>query len=75
MPKPAPPSFAESEDPNSGSDGGTIPALQERGVVFLACHSAIWEVTAKLIASGKNPDYASREAVAAELSNQSTAWC
>jgi len=39
------------------------------GVVFLACHNAIWEVTAKLIASGKNPDHVSHEAVAAELTN------
>jgi len=71
VPKPAPASFAESEDPNSvfGSDGDTIPALQERGVVFLACHNAIWEVTARLIASGKNPDHASHETVAAELTN------
>ena len=71
MPKPAPTAFAQSEDPNSvfGADGDTIPTLQERGVIFLACHNAIWEVTAKLIASGKNPDHASREAVAAELTN------
>ena len=71
VPKPAPASFAEREDPNSvfGSDGDTIPALQERGVVFLACHNAIWEVTARLIASGKNPDHASHEAVAAEFTN------
>ena len=69
--EPAPAAFAESEDPNSvfGSVGDTIPALQERGVVFLACHNAIWEVTAKLIASAKNPDHASHEAVAAELTN------
>jgi hypothetical protein len=71
IPKPAPTAFAQSEDPNSvfGSIGDTIPALQERGVVFLACHNAIWEATAKLIASGKNPDHASHEAVAAELTN------
>lgn len=70
MPKPAS-AIAQSEDPNSvfGPVGDTIPALQERGVVFLACHNAIWEVTAKLIASGKNPDHASHEAVAAELTN------
>ena len=37
--------------------------------MFLACHNAIWEVTAKLIAYGKNPDHASHEALAAELSN------
>jgi hypothetical protein len=71
MPKPAPTAFAQSEDTKSvfGPIGDTIPALQERGVVFLACHNAIWEVTAKLIASGKNPDHASHEAVAAELTN------
>ncbi|MGY3423402.1 intracellular sulfur oxidation DsrE/DsrF family protein [Bradyrhizobium sp. F1.13.4] len=71
MPKPAPSAFARSEDPDSvfGPVGDTIPALQERGVVFLACHNAIWEVTAKLIASGKNPDHAAHEAVAAELTN------
>ena len=71
VPKLAPAAFAQSEDPKSvfGADGDTIPALQERGVVFLACHNAIWEVTAKLITSGKNPDHASHEAVAAELTN------
>jgi intracellular sulfur oxidation DsrE/DsrF family protein len=71
MPKPAPTAFAQSEDPKSvfGPEGDTIPALQERGVVFMACHNAIWEVTAKLIASGKNPDHVSHEAVAAELTN------
>ena len=66
VPKPA--SFAGSEDPNRVG-GATIPALQERGVVFLACHNAIWEVTGKLIAYGKNPDHASHEALAAELRN------
>ena len=73
MSKPGPAAFAESEDPKSvfGAVGDTIPALQERGVVFLACHNAIWEVTAKLIASGKNPDRASHEAVKPELTNQS----
>jgi hypothetical protein len=71
MPTLVPTAFAQSEDPKSvfGPPGDTIPALQERGVVFLACHNAIWEVTAKLIAAGKNPDHASHEAVAAELTN------
>jgi intracellular sulfur oxidation DsrE/DsrF family protein len=71
MPEPAPADFAQSENPKSvfGPIGDTIPALQERGVVFLACHNAIWEVTAKLIAAGKNPDRAPHEAVAAELTN------
>jgi hypothetical protein len=69
--KAVPTDFAQRENPKSvfGSDGDTIPALQDRGVVFLACHNAIWEVASKLIASGKNPDHASHEAVAAELTN------
>jgi intracellular sulfur oxidation DsrE/DsrF family protein len=71
VPKPVPTGFEQSEDPKSvfGPEGDTIPALQARGVVFLACHNAIWEITAKLIASGKNPDHASHETVAAELTN------
>jgi len=71
IPERASTAFAQSEDPKSvfGADGDTIPALQERGVVFLACHNAIWEVTAKLIAAGNNPDHLSHEAVAAELTN------
>jgi intracellular sulfur oxidation DsrE/DsrF family protein len=72
--KPASIAFAQSEDPNSvfGAISDTIPALQERGVVFMACHNAIWEITAKLIATGKNPDHTSHEAVAAELTNHLT---
>ena len=69
MAKPVATDFAQIEDPKSvfGVDGDTIPALQERGAVFLGCHNAIWEIAAKLIASGKNPDRLSHEAVAAEL--------
>jgi intracellular sulfur oxidation DsrE/DsrF family protein len=71
LPKPAPTAFSGEEDPKSvfGPIGDTIPALQERGVVFLACHNAIWEVTAKLIERGTNPDHVSHEAVAAELTD------
>lgn len=47
----------------------SIPALQRRGVVFLACHNAIWEGSGKLIAAGSNPDKLSHEAMAAELTN------
>jgi intracellular sulfur oxidation DsrE/DsrF family protein len=59
------------EDPNSvfGPAGDTIPALQQRGVVFMACHNAIWEHTAKLLQKGINPDGLSHEAIAAELTN------
>src|SRR3984893_17568083 len=47
----------------------SIPALQRRGVVFLACHNAIWELAEKLIASEVNPDELSHDALAAELTN------
>ena len=69
--KPAPSQLSDFEDPKSvfGQVGDTIPALQSRGVVFLACHNAIWEMTGKLLANGVNPDRLSHEALAAELTN------
>jgi len=62
---------ADFEDPASvfGPAGNTVPTLQSRGVVFLACHNAIWEITGKLLSEGVNPDHLSHEAVAAELTN------
>jgi hypothetical protein len=62
---------SDFENPNSvfGAAGDTIPALQSRGVVFLACHNAIWELTAKLLQLGVNPDHLAQEAITAELSN------
>src|SRR3977135_484831 len=62
---------AAHENPNSvfGPPGNTIPDLQQRGVVFMACHNAIWEHAAKLLEKGINPDRRSHEAIAAELSN------
>jgi intracellular sulfur oxidation DsrE/DsrF family protein len=59
------------EDPASlfGPAGNTIPALQDRGVVFMACHNAIWELADKLRAKDVNPDGQSHEALAAELTN------
>jgi hypothetical protein len=47
----------------------SIPALQRRGVIFLACHNSIWEQSAALIRNGSNPDKLSHEALAAELTN------
>jgi intracellular sulfur oxidation DsrE/DsrF family protein len=69
--KPAPSQLSDFEDPKSvfGPVGDTIPALQSRGVVFLACHNAIWEMTGKLLANSVNPDRLSHEALAAELTN------
>lgn len=46
-----------------------IPLLMERGVVFLACHNAIWEFAHALLAKGHNPDHLSHGKVAAELTN------
>jgi intracellular sulfur oxidation DsrE/DsrF family protein len=67
----APTNIAAHEDPNSvfGTPGNTILALQQRGVLFMACHNAIWEHTAKLLEKGTNPDKRSHEAIAAELTN------
>jgi intracellular sulfur oxidation DsrE/DsrF family protein len=48
----------------------TIPALQARGVAFLACHNAIWEIAEKLIGADQNPDKLSHESLAAELTNK-----
>lgn len=62
---------ASHEDPKGlfGPAGNTIPTLQKRGVVFMACHNAIWEQTGKLIAKEVNPDKLSHEQLAAELTN------
>ncbi|WPP03008.1 transcriptional initiation protein Tat [Methylocella tundrae] len=47
----------------------SIPALQRRGVVFLACHNSIWEIAGRLVEATINPDALSQEALAAELTN------
>jgi intracellular sulfur oxidation DsrE/DsrF family protein len=47
----------------------SIQALQARGVVFLACHNAIWELSQRLILSDVNPDKLSGDALCAELTN------
>jgi len=50
-------------------ENNSIPALQQRGVVFMSCHNAIWEQAAALIAHDINPDKHSHDALAAELTN------
>jgi hypothetical protein len=59
----------ENPDGVFSSHDNSIPALQGRGAVFLACHNAIWELAETLIATGANPDGLSHGAVAAELTN------
>jgi hypothetical protein len=68
---------AATEDPKNYQDpegaysprNNSIPALQRRGAVFLACHNSIWEQSEALIRNGSNPDKLSHEALAAELTN------
>jgi intracellular sulfur oxidation DsrE/DsrF family protein len=59
------------EDPEGmySPEGNTIPTLQRRGVVFIACHNAIWEMGSKLHKAGVNPDKVSVDAIAADLTN------
>ncbi|MDE2238948.1 MAG: hypothetical protein KGJ73_03360 [Rhodospirillales bacterium] len=49
--------------------GDSIAILQQRGVVFVGCHNAIWEFSGMLIKKSINPDSLSHEALAAELTN------
>lgn len=65
---------ADPEDFNNPSglfspEANCIDLLQDRGIVFLACHNAVWEFTGALIAKGHNPDHLGHEEVAAELTN------
>src|ERR1700730_6870892 len=52
--KAAPSELSDFENPKSvfGPAGNTIPVLQRRGAVFMACRTATWEVTGRLLASG-----------------------
>lgn len=47
----------------------SILVLQRRGVVFLACHNEVWELTKALHEKGINPGHLSHEELAAELTN------
>lgn len=49
--------------------GGTIPVLQRRGVVFCACHNALWELAGVLIANGSNPDGRTQRELVADLTD------
>ena len=65
------PTSTDYEDPKGAysAAANSIPALQRRGVVFLGCHNAIWEVAGKLIKADINPDHLAQDALAAELTN------
>ena len=59
------------EDPDGlfSSHDDSIPVLQRRGVVFMACHNAVWGHAELLIKAGQNPDKLGREQLAADLTN------
>jgi hypothetical protein len=63
-----PKDYENADGPFSPHDN-SIPTLQRRGVVFLACHNAILEVAEKLLVADVNPDKLSHAALAAELTN------
>jgi hypothetical protein len=65
----ADPKDFENPDGAFSSHDNSIPTLQRRGAVFLACHNAIWALAEKLIASGVNPDELPHAGLAAELTN------
>ncbi len=59
----------ENPDGVYSSRNPSIPALQRRGAVFLACHNSLWELSERLMKADVNPDKFSHEAMAAELTN------
>jgi intracellular sulfur oxidation DsrE/DsrF family protein len=59
----------QAADGAFSSKDNSIAVLQRRGVVFLACHNAIWELSERLVAAGQNPDRLGTAAIAAELTN------
>ena len=59
----------EKADGVFSPDDNSIPVLQRRGAVFIACHNQVWEMSGALMRAGANPDKLSREALVAELTN------
>src|SRR5262249_62279939 len=51
------------------SKSNSVVVLQRRGVVFLACHNAIWELAERLVRAEQNPDHLNIDGIAAELTN------
>ncbi|TCZ52764.1 thiosulfate dehydrogenase [Roseicella aquatilis] len=63
------PKNVQAPDGPFSSKANAIPVLQRRGVVFLACHNAIWELAERLHAGSVNPDGLAVDALAADLTN------
>lgn len=62
---------ADYQDPDGAFSpaANSIAVLQRRGVVFCACHNAVWELTAALIKKRINPGRLSHPEMAAEFTN------
>jgi hypothetical protein len=64
------PADFQSIDGVFSSKDNSIVMLQRRGVVFMACHNAIWEVAERLSGgAGQNPEQLPIDRIAAELTN------
>lgn len=68
---PTPASALDYDNPDSPhiGDAPTITRMMRRGMVFLACHHAIWVGAVHLHKDGPNPDKLSVEQIAADLTN------
>jgi intracellular sulfur oxidation DsrE/DsrF family protein len=59
----------QSETGAYSAADNSVAGLMDRGVVFMACHLGLWELSAKLIKQGVNPDHLSQGAMVAEMTN------
>jgi intracellular sulfur oxidation DsrE/DsrF family protein len=59
----------QSPDGAYSPKSNSIAVLQRRGVVFMACHNAMWELADRLATAEQNPDHLPVDRIAAELSN------
>lgn len=59
----------QSETGAYSAADNNVATLMARGVVFMACHIALWELAGKLMKQDINPDKLSHEAMVAELTN------
>jgi hypothetical protein len=71
----APPASAHDPADYQSTEGAfsprsnSIPVLQRRGVVFMACSNAVFELAERLHTAGQNPDNLPVGGIAAELAN------
>ncbi len=59
--------LADPNDPHAMYQDGTVQALQRRGVVFLACHTAAADLARELVAGGAAPAGMTAQAVLNDL--------